>query len=644
MVPEMSQNNNQKGGLYGIVFPEDTRKVTKHDFRQLLENSNISEKCDDLVFQANVGICANASSHHFAKVTELILNGQRYLIGFYGNIWLRSIGYLHDKNVHEYLSNLVHLYIQKGTDFLLEIEGDFSLVLWDGERQKLILATDPCRICPLFYYFNQETLFFASRLAALGDFAHKSSFSVNPYSVINFVGSSYIPTPATIFHEANKIPPGHVLTLQKKSLEIRPYWDLDFTQESQAPPLELKLELHRVFRQSIEKQVSENRNFLEVGTFLSGGLDSSTVTGVLTQITGEAVKAFTIGFSHEQYNEVDYARCAAHAFGSKHYEYEVTPLDTFEVIPHLLSYFDEPFGNASAIPTYFCAKLAKEHGVQVLLAGDGGDELFAGNERYVTQKIFDYYQVFPKWFRQVLIEPCVSVLERRVPNSLFRRGQKYIQRANIPYPERLSSWGIFEILPPDQLFHPDLIEVLISFQADKDLFRHYAHARANTELDRQLYVDLKMAISDNDLIKVTGMTAAAGVNARFPFLDRSVMEFAATIPASLKMNGRQLRSFFKWAYADLLPKDILKKKKQGFGLPISYWLKTYKPLNEMMHEVVLGTRMLNRHLFRPETLKELVRSHESDRTPFFGTILWNIMMLEMWLRQYEDRNTQKKNS
>jgi asparagine synthase (glutamine-hydrolysing) len=347
------------------------------------------------------------------------------------------------------------------------------------------------------------------------------------------------------------------------------------------------------------------------------------------------MKTFSIGFAEQRFNEIDYARIVSRAFGTEHHEYFVSAQDTYDVIPSLLEWFDEPYGNASTVPTYFCAKMAREHGVEVLYAGDGGDELFAGNERYATQRFFDYYQLLPTWCRQLLVQPLVFALADMLRHSLFVQGKKYIQRASIPYPQRLSAYGLFETLSLEEFLEDDFRETLTSdYNPAGPMHQYYFQAPATSALERQLYIDLKLAISDNDLFKVTRMTEAAGVAVHFPFLDHRLAEVAATVPATMKMRGTQLRSFFKRAYADLLPLTTRTKPKHGFGLPIPVWLRTDRRLNEMMHDLVLSPTSLQRGYFRKRTLETLVTRHQTDATSFYGTVLWNLMTLELWLRKY----------
>ncbi|MBI4364396.1 MAG: asparagine synthase, partial [Candidatus Latescibacteria bacterium] len=343
------------------------------------------------------------------------------------------------------------------------------------------------------------------------------------------------------------------------------------------------------------------------------------------------IKSFSIGFAEQDFNEIRFARIAAHAFRVEHHEHFVTPAEVLEALPVLLAAFDEPFANASAVPAYFCAKLAREHGVDRLFAGDGGDELFAGNERYAVQRLFDDYFRIPAFVRTGVLEPLVAAMDRGT--GVFGRARKYIQRANTPYPERLDMYGFLEEIPMDALFAGEFLEELEgSYDPGSAGHAHYRRARARTELDRQLYVDLKITISDNDLIKVTRSAQAAGVAARFPFLDHHLAEFAATVPAALKMRGRELRTFFKRAYRDLLPRETRMKRKHGFGLPIPVWLRTDRKLNEAMRDLVLSPGGVARGYFRPGALEEIVRRHTGDQTSFYGTLLWNLMTLELWHR------------
>jgi asparagine synthase (glutamine-hydrolysing) len=243
--------------------------------------------------------------------------------------------------------------------------------------------------------------------------------------------------------------------------------------------------------------------------------------------------------------------------------------------------------------------------------------------------------MIPAWLRKPIVEPLVFSLADRLKRGILVMAKKYIQRANIPYPDRLSSYGFLKVVPMAEMFEGSLLEVIgREYDPSAPVSFYYFQAPARSELDRQLYIDLKLAISDNDLFKVTRMTEAAGVTVRFPFLDHRLAEFAVRVPAHIKMPGRKLRAFFKETYSDLLPTATRAKKKHGFGLPIPVWLRTDRQLNEMMTDLVLGPRSLQRGYFRKRTLEELVERHKTDETSFYGTALWNLMILELWHRTY----------
>src|SRR6185503_6412638 len=331
-----------------------------------------------------------------------------------------------------------------------------------------------------------------------------------------------------------------------------------------------------------------------------------------------------------------YARIAARRFGAEHHEYFVTPRDTVEALPYIVEDFDEPFGNASAVPTYFCAKIAREHGVEYLYAGDGGDELFGGNERYAFDRVFDYYRRIPALVRHALVTPAITTLAGVLPHPLFRRARSYVQKASLPAVRRMTAYSFFSVVPLEQVGDPRFLRSMTRYDAARAMAHHYNHALGTTDLDRQLYLDLKLAIADNDLHKVSRMTERAGVAVRYPFLDGGLAEAAARVPARMKMRGRKLRVFFKKAYAELLPPEVVAKTKHGFGLPIAIWLRTDPTLHAMMRDLVLGPQSVSRGYFQKKALERLVQEHQTDTTSFTGTVLWNLMVLELWMRRHRD--------
>ena len=534
------------------------------------------------------------------------------------------------------LEALLSALIRRGPAVVAELRGEFALAFWDGRTRSLHLATDRFRVQSLLAANRSAQYLFASRMAALLASPVRFSPNVDPAALLDVVASSVIATPRTIFREVEKIPPGHRVTVRGGSAVSEPYWDLDFTQSDGASPERLAADTREALDAAVADRLRADLPRDRFGAFLSGGIDSSTITGLLTRQRGAPVRSFSIGFGEERFNELHYARVAAAAFGSRHTEYFVTPADTAAALDAVADSFDEPFGNASAIPTYYCAKIAREHGVETLYAGDGGDELFAGNERYATGRVFDRYARVPAFIRKPLLTPAITAAGTLFPLPLFVKAKKYVQRASLTPAERLVSYAFWNVIPPHAFASADLLAGARDYRHSAMVIRHHDGARAGTELDRQLYLDLKITISDNDLFKVTRMCERAGVAVRFPFLDERVVDVAQRVPARLKMKGGELRTFFKDAYAGLLPLEIRQKQKHGFGLPISLWLRTDPTLHEAMRDLVLGERSRRRGYFQPAALEDLVRRHAEDPTPYYGTVLWNLMVIELWHRRVLD--------
>jgi asparagine synthase (glutamine-hydrolysing) len=346
------------------------------------------------------------------------------------------------------------------------------------------------------------------------------------------------------------------------------------------------------------------------------------------------VKAFSIGFQEQSFNELEYAEIAAKKFGVEHHTYLVGPEDCFNALPRMIASFDEPFGNSSAIPTYFCARLAAQQGVGILLAGDGGDEMFGGNEWYAKDKVFEAYQHVPSALRKGLVEPILAGLPFR--NGLVGKARSYVRRSNLPGLERIMSYHFLRAHAPRDVFENDFAAALADYSVMEVPARYYAEAPARDHLNRMLYSDLKIILGDSDLPKVTTMSELAGVQVRFPFLDRSVAEFSGRIPASLKVKGFQKRYLFKRAFRELLPVEIREKKKHGFGIPVSTWLKSDHRLRELAHDALLSACAFQRGYFKREFIEGLFRKHEADDTAYYGDTLWTFLALELWHRQFVD--------
>jgi asparagine synthase (glutamine-hydrolysing) len=396
--------------------------------------------------------------------------------------------------------------------------------------------------------------------------------------------------------------------------------------------------LSRELESVVEEAVATHcrpESFARTGAYLSGGTDSSTVVGMMARRGQGTAKAFSIGFEEERFNELGYAEIAAAKFHADHYTYHVGPRECFEALPEMVRHFDEPFANSSAIPTYFCGRLAAQNGVRVLLAGDGGDELFGGNERYRTDKIFQVYQNVPRLLRKGAIEPVLRALPFR--SGPFAMARSYTRRSNLPAVERYFSYNFLCAHDNGELLDAGFRDALGGYSVLDIPSRYYAEAPARDHLDRILYVDVKITLGDSDLPKVTCMSELAGIETRFPYLDRKVAEFSGQIPPRLKVKALEKRYLFKKAFRNLLPVEILRKQKHGFGIPVATWLKSDRRMRELTHETILSSRALQRGYFRRKFLEDLFARHEADDSTYYGDTLWTFLILEMWHLQYVDQ-------
>jgi asparagine synthase (glutamine-hydrolysing) len=527
---------------------------------------------------------------------------------------------------------LASLYQILGNDFVSKLRGIFSVVVLDCKRRKLLAAVDGFNVKRLAYTQTPHGLLIASRVTALARSGQDRPV-VNPYAVANYVNFGITLAPETILAGVRRMEPGTRLIADERSTRIDKYWDLCYYSGSNYDPAALSRQLKSVVAESIATHCKTD-SFDGVGAFLSGGTDSSTVVGLMSQMGRGTVNAFSIGFEDEHFDELGFARIAARAFQAKHHTYIVSQQDCFNALPLMVRAFDEPFGNNSAIPTYYCARLAAENRVKTLIAGDGGDELFAGNERYLTDKIFGLYQRVPRLLRSRVIEPGLSFIP--LQNGVFGKARRYIRRSNVPNPDRFFSYNFLAAHNPAEVFEDGFLQAIRNRSLLEIPSRHYATAAASEDLDRLLYVDVKITLADSDLPKVTHMTELAGVQSRFPYLDRSVAEFSGNIPAALKLKGFEKRYLFKQAFGGLLPPEIIRKKKHGFGIPVCRWLRSYAPLRELGRDVLLSKRSLERGYFRRTFVEHLFEMFERDDTTYYGDTLWSFLSLELWHREVID--------
>ena len=527
---------------------------------------------------------------------------------------------------------LAALYRRHGNTFVERLEGAFSFALWDARERRLLLAIDRLGINALYWRVEGARIFFATRVGAISAVQQRAA-KINSAAVLQFLLFSAVPAPLSIYEGTQRLEPGRMLTWEQGILTHTQYWDIDYVEETSRSVMECAQEVREGIRAAVLRTASGCRPEA-TGAYLSGGTDSSSVIAFLSEWDAPA-KSFSIFFDEDQYSEVGFARLTAQCFHTQHHEQCLRPQDALKVVNHLNRYYDEPFANSSAIGGYYCARLARENGVTTLLAGDGGDELFGGNERYVTDKRFSIYSLIPTRIRKWLIEPAVTLLPASA--GLFSLPRKYVRRANIPNPRRIYSYGVFLTEPPEQIFEPEFLQTVPPESWMSIGQRHFDTGANRSELNRILYMDAKITLADNDLRKVVGTAELAGVRARFPLLDHRLVELAARIPAKWKIKGFEKRYIFKQAMKNILPGQVLRKKKHGFGVPVSLWLLREPHLESLMKDVVTDARTRQRGYFRPSFIDQVMRKHRSQDAKNFGEILWYVLMLELWHREHFER-------
>lgn len=513
-------------------------------------------------------------------------------------------------------------------DFLDKLQGSFAIAIWDDASRELTLAIDPMGIETLFWSREGDRLLFGTRLSSVATGC--SRLELEPAALVQFLLHTVVPAPLTIYKNVERMQPGTVLVYRRGSIKSWRYWDLSYEEPSRGNARQLAEKLRADLRRAVHSHLPEDSPE-KVGAYLSGGTDSSTVLA----FAGERLKpvdSFSIYFENPRYDEIAFARLAAQRFGARHHEKCLGPSDAAEAITSLVDYFDEPFANSSAIGAYHCAKLARETGNDLLLAGDGGDELFAGNERYASDKKFELYHRIPEAVRESLIAPFARRLPSRGPLSLPAR---YIRRANIPNPLRMLSYSFFFSPEAETALAPDILDY-----APRDTWMtipdaHFNRApHANSELNRLLYLDVKMTLADNDIRKVRGTAEMAGVRVRFPLMDRALAEFSGTIPAALKLKGFEKRYLFKKAMEGILPPEILYKKKHGFGVPVGYWLQ-HDPALQSMAAVLDEPLTRQRGYFSGDFLAR-IQELNAVYPAYYGEIVWLLLVLELWHRRHFD--------
>lgn len=504
------------------------------------------------------------------------------------------------------------------------VDGSFAVGLADA-RGRVFLAVDRFAVRTLCWRLVGERLLFAERADALA--AVEPAAPISAQALYDYLYFHSIPSPRTAFDGVFRLPPGHCAWYDGQTLEIRRYWEPRF-EEPTRPDFEA---LARSFRGRLREAVASELDGSKPGCFLSGGTDSSTVAGMIKDVAGRAA-TYSIGFEAEGYDEMAFARIAAKRFGTEHHEYYVTPDDLVRSIPEVARHFDQPFGNSSALPAYYCAKMAREDGITRLLAGDGGDELYGGNARYAKQRIFGWYDAVPGVLRRGLLQP---LLEGTPIGALplARKGRSYVEQAKVPLPDRMQMYNLLLRLGTADVFTSEFlarVDAEDPLRQQRAVWQETGNASA---LNRMLAYDWRYTLAESDLPKVCGATSLAGVAVAFPFLERGVVDFSLALPTEYKLKGLKLRWFFKEALRGFLPDEIITKKKQGFGLPFGVWATRHPGLRNFAADTLHS--LAGRGIVRREFIETLLADKLPAHPGYYGEMVWILMMMEQWMQGHE---------
>jgi asparagine synthase (glutamine-hydrolysing) len=516
---------------------------------------------------------------------------------------------------------IVHAYEEWGEAAFGRLRGMFGIALWDRPRRTLLLARDRAGIKPLHYVERGGRLYFASEIKSLLA-AGAVERRLNLPALDHYLAFLYTPRDASIFEGVRKLPPGHYLKWRNGRIELGQYWEIGAAEPFVGSEQEAAEALRQVLADAVRSHMISD---VPLGAFLSGGIDSSAVVGLMAQASSRPVQTFSIGFDEPQFDELEHARAVARHFGTDHHEFVVRP-DGLSILDSLVSHFDEPFADSSAIPTWYVSEIARRH-VTVVLSGDGGDELFGGYDRYLPHPRvaqFDRLHV-PR------LRALAGLVWPHLPHGA--RGKNFLRHvAKHDHARYVDSVAMFQSDERHALYAPEVRKALAA-DAEVAFEARFGRFDALPLQSRMMRLDFETYLPEDVLTKVDRMSMAHSIESRVPLLDNEVIDFAATLPARFKIAGGRRKHILKEAIRTLLPPGILDRPKQGFGVPLGVWFRG--GLTDLFSEVLRSPRARQRGYFEPAFTERLIREHLAG-TRDHSMRLWQLLMFELWHRQYLD--------
>ena len=525
---------------------------------------------------------------------------------------------------------IVHLYEEYGLDFVHKLNGMFGIALWDKCRKKLVLVRDRMGIKPLSYCLHEGRVVFGSEIKSI--LVQKSvPEEISHTSLDYYLTYGYVPAPHSIFRHVKKLLPGQMLVFEDGKAELKKYWDFSVHTESGRSEKYYQEKLLDLMSQAVERRLVSD---VPLGAFLSGGIDSSTVVGLMSRLRKQPVKTFSIGFDEDKYNELSDARKIAKFFKTDHTEFVVKP-DALALLPKLVRAFDEPFADSSAIPTYYVSKLAREH-VTVALSGDGADELFGGYPRYIDDRKDAFCSRIPLTLRKNIFAPAGLKM------PLGPHYKKYLHYISKTDEQRyLQRVGLFPMELKNSIYSKSMFEELKQFDAWGYAYELMQATPADTASGRIFNFDAKTYLPFDILTKVDITSMMNSLEVRVPFLDHELVEFALSIPADLKIKNGQRKYILKKAISNLLPDDVLQKRKQGFALPLDMWFRNQ--LKDFTHDTLTSQEFRNQGFFSTTRITEILESHQKGPWDY-SPLLWGLLFFQEWYNGFKNGNSINESS
>jgi len=531
----------------------------------------------------------------------------------------------HHFATHSDTETIVHAYEEWGEVCPRHLRGMFAFAIYDLKRETLFLARDRVGKKPLLYTTADYQFIFASEFQAL--LSHPAvPRRPNLHALDAYLATSCIPAPLTGYEGIHKLPPAHTLTIRNGQIKIERYWSLDFTRKIEVTQEAAQEELLHRLREAVRVRLMSE---VPLGAFLSGGIDSSAIVALMSELSAQPVKTFSIGFEESDFSELHHARRVAERYGTEHTEVIVKP-DAMSILPLLVRHYGEPYADSSAVPTFYVSQVTRQH-VTVALNGDGGDEVFGGYDRY---RAMQFTASVPDAVLRLGAQAA-----RVVPGSTnFRsrgaRLKRLLEAAALPGPQRYFRWSsIFSVAQKRRLYTPEFsagAEFLVKPHPVETWLLENSHLDV---VDACLLADTMTYLPDDLLVKVDITSMANSLEARSPFLDHPLMEWAAQLPPQLKVRGKTGKYILRQALRDIVPEQNMARPKMGFGVPIRHWLRdSMKPL---LCDTVLSDRALGRGYFQPDEVRRLVQEHlQGQQDHAFR--LWALLMLELWHQEFID--------